>query len=165
MNTIRQATAQDLYRIAEMHVFNFRLNYYPIFLDDMYYFGELQVPAVVKRYENQLDTLFVYDDGVVKGFTQIIGTEIKKLYVEPSFHNSSIGSQLLEYAVREHHADHLWALEKNIGAIRLYKRHGFILTGEKIPEEDTAEFLVMMRRKPIPRSDSPIGMETVINSV
>ncbi len=147
MEMIRNAAKEDLNRIAEMHVFNFRLNYYSIFLDDGYYFGELQVPAVVRRYESQLDTLFVYDDGVVKGFVQIQGTEIKKLYVEPSFHNSSIGSKLLEFAIQEHHADHLWALEKNTGAIRFYTRHGFYLTGERMPEEDTAEFLVMMKLK------------------
>jgi putative acetyltransferase len=66
--------------------------------------------------------------------------------VEPAFQNASIGSALLEYAVAEHHADHLWVLEKNINAIRFYGRHGFAATGEKKPEEGTAEYLVLLRR-------------------
>ena len=41
MKCIRQATAADLPRIAEIEIFNYRLNFYPIFRDDDYYFNEL----------------------------------------------------------------------------------------------------------------------------
>ena len=67
--------------------------------------------------------------------------------MEPVLQNGSIGSRLLEYAVKEHNADHLWALEKNEKAIRFYKRHGFIATGEKKPEEGTDEYLVLLKRQ------------------
>jgi putative acetyltransferase len=67
--------------------------------------------------------------------------------VEPVLQNASIGSQLLEYAVKEHGADHLWALEKNIKAIRFYERHGFIATGEKKPEDGTTEYLVLLKKE------------------
>ena len=43
---IRRARTDDLNRIAEIEVFNYRLKFYPIFLDDEFYFGELQVPNV-----------------------------------------------------------------------------------------------------------------------
>ena len=43
---IRKAKHDDLNRIAEIEVFNYRLKFYPIFLDDEFYFGELQVPNV-----------------------------------------------------------------------------------------------------------------------
>ena len=95
MDFIRKARPEDLARIAEIQIFNFRLYFYPIFLDDGYYFGELQVPALMKHYESLLDQLLVYDDGVVKGFAHIAGTELKKLYVEPILHGSSIGAKLL----------------------------------------------------------------------
>lgn len=142
---IRKATKQDLARIAEIQVFNYRLYFYPIFRTDEYFFHELQVPSMMKEYESQPDGLYVYDDGVVRGFIRIEGTYIARLFVEPVFQNASIGSALLEYAVKEHHADHLWVLEKNVNAIRFYERHGFTATGEKKPEEGTAEYLVLLR--------------------
>ena len=143
---IRKANDKDLARIAEIQIFNYRLYFYPIFQSDEYYFDELQVPSLMKEYESQLDSLYVYDDGVVKGFIKIEGTYIARLFVEPVLQNASIGSKLLEYAVKEHHADHLWALEKNVKAIRFYARHGFAATGERKLEEGTAEYLILLKR-------------------
>ena len=143
---IRKADRNDLSRIAEILVFNYRLYFYPIFQSDEYYFDELRVPSLMREYEAGLDSLYVYDDGVVKGFIKIEGTYIAKLFVEPVLQNASIGSRLLEYAVREHGADHLWALEKNTRAILFYERHGFIATGEKKTEDGTTEYLVLLKR-------------------
>ena len=145
--TIRKACRNDLSRIAEIQVFNYRLYFYPIFRSDEYYFDELRVPSLMQEYENSLDSLYVYDDGVVKGFIKIEGTYIAKLFVEPVLQNASIGSGLLEYAIKEHKADHLWALEKNAKAIRFYERHGFTASGEKKLEEGTSEYLVLLKRK------------------
>lgn len=80
---IRTARNDDLNRIAEIEVFNYRLKFYPIFLDDGFYFGELQVPNVARRYADSLEDLWVYDDGVVKGFILVQDGEVKKLFVEP----------------------------------------------------------------------------------
>ena len=146
---IRKATIKDISRIAEIQVFNYRLYFYPIFKSDEYYFNELQVPTLMKEYESDLDSLYVYDDGVVKGFIKIEGTYIARLFVEPVLQNTSIGSQLLEYAIKEHNADHLWALEKNEKAIRFYERHGFVKTGEKKPEDGTAEYLLLLRKNSV----------------
>lgn len=143
---VRKAERKDLSRIAEIQVFNYRMNFYPIIPNDEYYFDELQVPALMQDYETELDSLYVYDDGVVKGFIKIEGTYIARLFVEPVLQNASIGSKLLEYAMEEHHADHLWALEKNVKAIRFYERHGFVATGEKKLEEGTTEYLILLRR-------------------
>ena len=144
---VRKATDNDLSRIAEIQVFNYRLFFYPIFKSDEYYFGELQVPVLMKEYENAIESMYVYDDGVVKGFIKIEGTYIARLFVEPVLQNDSIGSQLLEYAVNEHNADHLWALQKNEKAIRFYERHGFKATGEKKLEDGTSEYLILMKKK------------------
>ena len=46
---IRPATPDDLARIAEIEVFNYRLNFYPIFRSDEYYFGSLQVPRLMEE--------------------------------------------------------------------------------------------------------------------
>ena len=104
---IRKATINDLSRIAEIQVFNYRLFFYPIFKFDKYYFDELQVLTLMKEYETGIDSLYVYDDGVIKGFIKIEGTYIARLFVEPVLQNGSIGSRLLEYAINEHNADYL----------------------------------------------------------
>lgn len=146
MKNIRQATSKDLSRIAEIIIFNYRLNFYPIFKNDDYYFNELQVPKLMKQYESVVKNMWVYDDGSVKGVIQIENKEIKKLFVEPVLQGNSIGSILLEYAIDEHSASTLWALEKNIRAIRFYERHGFHMTADKKLEEDTEEYLVRLER-------------------
>ena len=146
MEHIRQAASADLSRIAEIVIFNYRLNFYPIFRNDDYYFNELQVPNLMKQYESMVSSMFVYDDGAVKGVIQIDGNEIKKLFVEPVLQGNSIGSALLEFAVQKRNADTLWALEKNIRAIRFYERHGFHVTTDKKLEEDTTEYLVRLER-------------------
>ena len=143
---IRKAKSDDLNRIAEIEVFNYRLKFYPIFLDDGFYFGELQVPNVAKRYADSLKDIRVWDDRVVKGFILVQDSEVRKLFVEPVLQGQGIGAKLLEYAVEYMGAQTLWALEKNTGAIRFYQRHGFRLTGEKRLEDETSEYLVQMQQ-------------------
>ena len=146
MKNIRKAKIGDLARIAEIEIFNYRLNFYPIFKNDDYYFNELQVPTVMKQYESIIDHIWVYDDGAVKGIIQIENQEIKKLFVEPVLQGKCIGSMLLKYAIDYHNANSLWALKKNTRAIRFYERHGFIVTADKKLEEDTTEYLVRLER-------------------
>ena len=146
---IRRATPADAYRIAEIEVFNYRLNFYPIFRNDDFYFGELNVKSEAEKLiadEEVLQGTYVWDDGVIKGFIIIDGDEVWKLYVEPVLQRQGIGSQLLEYAEEVHGAEYLWALEKNERAIRFYESHGFSPTGERIFEKDTSEFLIRMKR-------------------
>ena len=146
MNYIRQARYDDIERIAEILVLNYRLNFYPIFRNDDFYFKELTVAKQTNNYVNDLNSIWVYDDGVVKGFIQIENAEVKKLFVEPVLQRNSIGAELLEYAIAEKNVHFLWALEKNTKAIAFYKRHGFDITNDKKYEEDTTEFLVRMER-------------------
>lgn len=146
MNPIRPAKREDLIRIAEIEIFNYRLNFYPIFQNDTFYFGELQVSRQTENYKNALDSLRVYDDGVVKGFIQAKNREVKKLFTEPVLQGNGIGAKLLGYAIAEMDAKFLWALKKNVRAISFYKRHGFRVTGEKKFEEGTTETLVRLER-------------------
>ena len=144
---IRKAKLDDLARIAEIEVFNYRLNFYPIFQDDAFYFGEMQVLNVMHTDKRHMDQLWVYDDnGVVKGFLWVDDKQIKKLFVEPVLQSRGIGAKLLEHAVLELGATYLWALEKNTRAIAFYKRHGFMVTDEKMLEEGTTEYLVKLIR-------------------
>lgn len=149
MAVIRKAEKADVCRIAEMEVFNYRLNFYPIFRCDEYYFSQLQVADLMEAYltrPEMMGNTFVYDDGAVKGFVRLDGAEIRKLFVEPVLQGQGIGAALLEYAVEKLGARSLWALEKNTRAIAFYARHGFFPTGKKKYEEDTSEFLVLLER-------------------
>lgn len=147
MMYIRSATPADLPRIAEIEVFNYRLYFYPIFRSDEFYFDELTVENLIRARAEIIPHTFVYDDGVVKGFLYHRGDEVVKLFVEPVLHSQGVGAALLEYAVRELHVTHLWALEKNERAIAFYRRHGFVPTGERRLEEDTEEYLMRLKRR------------------
>lgn len=142
---IRKAMISDLSRVAEIYVFNNRINYFPIFKDAGFSFGKLQVVSLVDQYLKRkkiLENIYVFDDGLIKGFIQIKGTEICQLFVEPFFQNEGIGGELIEFAIQEFQVDHVWALEKNIRAISFYQKHGFYMTGQKKFEEGTAESIV-----------------------
>ena len=146
---IRKAETKDLSRIAEIYIFNNRINYYPIFKDADFSFGEMQVVSIIDDYfkkDEILKNIFVFDDGLIKGFVQMNGTEIYKLYVDTCFQSEGIGCKLIEFAIKEFGADHLWALEKNTRAVSFYNRHGFRLTGQKKFEEGTIEYLVELKR-------------------
>ena len=96
---IRPAEKKDVSRIAEILVFNNRVNFFPIFGDEKYSFCEMQVLTVAEEYlrdEKKLGSTFVYDDGVVRGFVQIEENEIKKLYVDTYFQNRGIGDALID---------------------------------------------------------------------
>ncbi len=146
IHMIRKATEEDASRIAEILVFVKRMKFRPIFQDDVYSFVELQVLPVAKKYIEAgiIDNMFVYDDGILKGLIHIEGNEIVELYVDHFFQDQGIGSSLIEYAKEHFPITFLWAIEKNIDAIRFYEAHGFHLTSIKKFEEGTTEYLVKM---------------------
>ncbi len=136
---IRQANQSDASRIAEMIVINYRKNFFPIFKNEEFYFGELNVIDVAKEYmenENILQDTYVYDDGVVKGMIRLKQDEVLKLYVEPHFQGENIGSTLLNFAVSDKGANWLWVLEQNQRGIEFYKKNGFDFTGDTMVEDE-----------------------------
>ena len=131
MDAIRQATNADVFRLAEIEIFNYRLFFYPIFRTDRYFFSELSVPVLIEEYRREPERIartLVYDDGVVKGFIRVNGEEIEKLFTEPAFQRRGIGGMLLDAAVDRTGAKRLLVLEKNADAVRFYQRHGFHAT-------------------------------------
>lgn len=107
---IRKAIIDDLSRVAEIYVFNNRINFFPIFKDESFSFGELQVVSLVNNYfkkDEIIKNIYVFDSGLIKGFIQMNETEICKLYVDIAFQSEGIGSELIEFAIRELHANNL----------------------------------------------------------
>lgn len=146
---IRKAAVEDLSRIAEILVFVKRMNYRAIFRNDAVSFGEIQVIPVAEMYSKPeiLENIWIFEaDGIVKGLIRIAGKEIVELYVEHFFQGQGIGARLIEFAIKEHDVNFLWVLEKNTAAIRFYEAHGFHVTGNKMLEEGTPEYKVMMER-------------------
>lgn len=146
---IRPACSADDWRIAEILVFCYRLNFYPIFRDDGFYFGEMRVDLIREALAGDPGfpgRFLVYDDGAVKGYCETDGAELKKLFVEPCCQNAGIGASLLDAAVRERGVTTLWALEKNTRAVRFYERYGFAPTGEWKYEDGTEERLIRLER-------------------
>lgn len=155
---IRQATEKDTSRIAEILVFSKRLNYRRIFENDAYSFGDLQVSSVAQTYhedENMLGNTWVYTETlkekysgepteIVKGLVEVTDGEIRTLYVDSFFCGSGIGEKLFEHAKQQLGGTCLWTLARNDRAIAFYKRHGFELTGERMKEPGTDEYLVRM---------------------
>lgn len=80
MEHIWQASAEDLVRIAEIEIFNYRLNFHPISQNDAFYLGKLQVPVQIEKYRHAVESLWVYDDGAVKGFIQVQVRQVRKLF-------------------------------------------------------------------------------------
>ena len=75
---IRKAKTEDLSRIAEIYVFNNRVNYFPIFKDESFSFAQLQVISIVDEYfkkEKVMENIYVFDDGVIRGFIEMNGTQ------------------------------------------------------------------------------------------
>ena len=54
---IRKAIIDDLSRVAEIYVFNNRINFFPIFKDEVFSFGELQVVPLIDNYFKR-ETIF-----------------------------------------------------------------------------------------------------------
>ncbi|MBO7394877.1 MAG: GNAT family N-acetyltransferase [Ruminococcus sp.] len=146
MGNVRPAEKRDLSRIAEIFVFNYRLNFYPFFKNDPFYFGELNVLDTAAEFAADLSGFYVYDDGVVKGFVRVVGDELNKLHVDPQFQSQGIGAELLDYATDELGVTWLWALEQNVRGQSFYRRHGFELTGEKMIEDEWVPLLKMALR-------------------
>lgn len=86
-------------------------------------------------------------DGDVAGFAKLRrdrplplsatehGVELEKLYIDPARTGMSIGSALLDASAtqaRQARADRIWldVLKTNLGARRLYERHGYVVCGE-----------------------------------
>ena len=150
MNYIRKASVKDASRLAEILVFAKRVQYRPIFHDDKVSFGEIQVLPLAQAYltnPETLETIWVYDDMFVKGMIHVEDSQIQELYVDPFFQGQGIGSHLIDFAVRERHAGHLFVLEKNDQAIRFYQKHGFVLTKTRQIEPGTPEYIVKMERQ------------------
>lgn len=125
---IRTANKQDIPRIAEIIVFGKRTAYRTIFQNDIESFNHLQVVDLANHYmrnPKRLETMFVYDDGIIKGVINGLlfenRMELCDFYVEPFFKGQGIGRQLIQYLIQQAKRQNmnfifLWVIAENTTA-------------------------------------------------
>ncbi len=134
---LRKAENRDISRIAEILIFTKRTTYRPIFKNDNVSFNEMQVLNEVERLRqpNELDNLYVYDDGIVKAMVKIEDvegkTKVSEFFVDPFFQGNGIGTKILDIIIEKSKEVFLYVLDKNERAIRFYEKMGFKYSGEK----------------------------------
>lgn len=156
---IRRAEIKDASRLAEILIFAKRTAYRKIFNNDNVSFNEMQVLDLALDFrdkESELDDLYVYDDGIVKGLIKWRNSdkkdiknsiEIFQLYIDTFFQGQGIGSILIKDCI-EHAKKQcvrkifLWVLEKNYNARKAYEKHGFKADGVSKLEDGTTEILL-----------------------
>lgn len=150
---IRPAQLSDVGRIAEILIFTKRTAYRSIFQDDAVSFGEMQVldtALELQRQPQQLAGMWVYDDGIVRGMSNIgpcrdpdypYGLELYELYVDPFFQGTGVGAALLADFLAQAkdggRSATLWVLEENEPARAFYAAYGFQPDGERKPADGT----------------------------
>ena len=77
--------------------------------------------------------------------------ELMSLYVGADARGSGMGTELLRFALGDRSAV-LWVFADNIRAIGFYRRHGFELDGNELPDNDTGLRIVRMSREFVERS-------------
>lgn len=156
---IRRAEIKDASRLAEILIFAKRTAYRQIFNNDNVSFNEMQVLDLALDFrdkQSELEDLYVYDDGIVKGLIRWGKTdnkdiekriEIFELYIDTFFQGRGIGSILIKDCIEHAKKQNvrkifLWVLEKNYNAREIYEKHGFKSDDVSKFEYGTTEILL-----------------------
>ncbi len=152
---IRHAESKDSSRLAEILIFAKRTTYRPIFNNDIVSFNKMQVLDLALTYrdnEHELDNIYVFDDGIVKGMIkwEIQDKQfarISELFVDTFFQGQGIGNILINDCIQKSKEQKinkifLWVLEENRTARNFYEKHGFKYDGINRNEEDTSVMLL-----------------------
>ncbi len=134
---LRKAENKDIPRIAEIIIFTKRVTYRPIFQNDNVSFNEMQVVKEIERLQqpNELDNVYVYDDGIVKATIKAEITpekaNVSDFLVDTFFQGEGIGTKILTEIMNKTQKVSLYVLDKNEKAIKFYDKLGFKYTGIK----------------------------------
>lgn len=155
---IRNATTNDLSRLAEILIFAKRVAYRKIFHDDIISFNKMQVVPLALDLQKKgvLDSIIVYDDGIVKGMmnrkiaqydSYENSLQLCEFYIDPFFQHNGIGQSMMKAFLNEAVFLHvecvfLWVLEKNYSARKFYEKSGFVYDGNRKPENGTDEYIL-----------------------
>jgi GNAT superfamily N-acetyltransferase len=121
---IRLARTGEADTIAEVFIASFRgLTYLPLLHTDDEIRRWIRTEMVPGH-----EVLVAEADDRIVGFAAMTHDLLGHLYVHPEVQNQGVGTALLEDAKKRRPAGlRLWVFQKNVGARRLYERHGFRL--------------------------------------
>ena len=86
-------------------------------------------------------------NGEIAGFAGIDGNHIAGLFVDGNYQSQGIGTSLIEFIKQHHFTLTLAVYKKNEKALQFYRKHGFVVTGERIDTKtDEAELLMRWNR-------------------
>jgi GNAT superfamily N-acetyltransferase len=131
---IRPATAADARAIAELEVRAWRWAYVDFIAEE----DMITVAERVERWTGRsAEGAFVAEvEGRIVGVVQVVGDEIKGLYVEPAAQGAGLGATLLDFACERLRAAGyaqamLWVFEPNGHARGFYERRGWVADGAR----------------------------------
>lgn len=86
-------------------------------------------------------------NGEIAGFIGLDGNYIAGLFVGGSHQSQGIGTSLIEFIKQQHFTLTLAVYKKNEKALQFYRKHSFVVTGERIDTKtDETELLMRWNR-------------------
>ncbi len=163
---IRNATYDDIPRIAEIQICGWRFAYRGLISDYELFSQRLvinSIKTITTRFENNASFIVFDDDSdnILKGFAwyglsrdedKEESYEINAIYVQPEFTRNGIGKLMMENIINYARAKNynellIWALSGNSKGIDFYKKNGFIEDGKrKFIEKWEKEEIRMVKR-------------------
>ena len=124
--TLRLAGPEDADSIADLYTAA-RVAAVPQMPEAMHTNAEDRAYIAARRAEDEVEMWVAESDGELLGFASCTPTWLNGLYIRPDLTGQGIGTVLLDL-VKATHPDGfgLWVFESNLGARRLYARHGFV---------------------------------------
>ncbi len=123
---LRAATPADAEAVAAVFTRSRRVNlpYFPVL------HTEEEDRAFIAGHVLANDTVRVAEADAIVGFIAWREGWVDHLYVDAGWTARGVGADLLAVACQDQSALRLWAFQRNAGAIRFHRRHGFGVVGE-----------------------------------
>lgn len=86
---------------------------------------EFYKPLVLKYGLPQSNLYGTYSNSVLTGYIGIRGQKIEMLFIHPDYFGQGIGSQLLQFAIKQQNCTLIDVNEENPRAYKFYLNHGF----------------------------------------
>lgn len=137
---IRPYQAKDLVNVLSAWENAARLAY--PFLPEAFFPAERR--AIQDEYLPNAETWVLERDGQVIGFISLLGNEVGGLFVQPAFHGTGAGRQLMDKAKSLHAILELSVFEQNQIGRAFYAKYGFVLVHRK-RHEPTGQIELRLR--------------------
>ena len=143
---IQPVNETNIETAAEIHAFTWRESHRSFCTEEFVavHTAQRQRAYLERRIADGADVYLLNVDGKSVGIVSVLGDLIGDLYVLPEEQRKGYGTTLLRFAMEKcEGTPKLWVLDNNREAIRLYRRCGFCMTGERKELTETLAELEM----------------------